>query len=102
MHKAEQVTALKYQGSALAKVNVEVSADGTNWTMVKENYAGLTGTKEETLWFDSLAEDGTIRENWIGTYDARYVRLTIGQKGNISIQEIELCGPSGDNIEFMT
>lgn len=98
MHKTEEVTSLKYQGSALSDVTVEVSEDGTAWTAVKEHYAGLDGTND-TIWFDSV-EEGE-REHWIGTYNARYVRLTISQAGNISIQEIEVCGPSGDNLEFM-
>lgn len=100
MRKTEQVTALKYAGQALAGVTVEVSADGTDWTVVKENYTGLTGAEEQIIWFDSVKEDK--RDSWIGTYDARYVRLTISQAGKISIKEIDICGPSGDNLEFMT
>lgn len=100
MHKTEQVTALKYAGQALANVTIEVSPDGTDWTVVKENYTGLAGAEEQTIWFDSVKED--TRDNWIGTYDARYVRLTISQAGSISIKEIDICGPSGDNLEFVT
>ena len=100
MRKTEQVTALKYAGQALAGVTVEVSADGTDWTVVKEDYTGLTGADEQIIWFDSVKEDK--RDSWIGTYDARYVRLTISQAGKISIKEIDICGPSGDNLEFMT
>ncbi|MEY8391949.1 M60 family metallopeptidase [Lachnospiraceae bacterium 45-W7] len=101
MRKTQQVTSLKYQGSPLQKVTVEVSADGDVWTKVKTDDASLAGTGEETqtLWFDSVKEEA--RENWIGTYDARYVRLTISQSGDIVIREIDLCGPCGDNLEFM-
>ena len=95
-----------------SNVAVEVSADGTDWTVVKENYTGLAGSEEQIIWFDSVKED--VRDSWIGTYDARYVRLTISQSGTtsqagtasqaetISIKEIDICGPSGDNLEFMT
>ena len=100
MHRTEQVTALKYAGQALSDVTVEVSPDGAEWTAVKEHYTGLTGTEEQTIWFDSVKEE--TRDSWIGTYDARYVRLTISQAGSISIREIEICGPSGDNLEFVT
>lgn len=112
MRKTEQVTALKYAGQALSDVTVEVSADGTDWTVVKENYTGLAGSEEQIIWFDSVKED--VRDSWIGTYDARYVRLTISQSGTtsqagtasqaetISIKEIDICGPSGDNLEFIT
>ncbi len=101
MRKTQQVTSLKYQGSPLQKVTVEVSADGNTWTKVKENDASLAETTEEAqmLWFNSVKEEA--RENWIGTYDARYVRLTISQTGEIVIREIDVCGPSGDNLEFM-
>lgn len=100
MHRTEQVTALKYQGDAIESMTIEVSADGETWTAVKADYAGLTGGSEQTIWFDSVKEEE--RDSWIGTYDARYVRLTMAQTGTISIQEIEICGPTGDNLEFMT
>ncbi|MCI8634961.1 MAG: hypothetical protein HFJ05_05100 [Eubacterium sp.] len=100
MHRTEQVTALKYQGDAIGSITVEVSADGTTWTAVKADYTELTGEGEQIIWFDSVKEEE--RESWIGTYDARYVRLTMAQTGDISIQEIEICGPTGDNLEFMT
>ncbi len=99
MHKVEAVTALKIQGSALSAVTVEISPDGSEWTAVKENYSDLDTTKANTIWFDSVEE--AARENWIGTYNARYLRLTFLTAGDISIQEIEICGPSGDNLEFM-
>ena len=79
---------------------------------MKENYTGLAGSEEQIIWFDSVKED--VRDSWIGTYDARYVRLTISQSGTtsqagtasqaetISIKEIDICGPSGDNLEFIT
>ncbi len=98
MRKTEEVTALKYQGSAVASAAVEVSPDGENWTKVKENVS-LAANAEQTVWFDSVNEED--RKNWIGTYDAKYVRLTLSQAGSISIQEIEICGPTGDNLEFM-
>lgn len=98
MHRTEQVTALKYAGQALSDVTVEVSQDGTDWTVVKAGYKGLTGGEDQIIWFDSVKE--AQRDSWIGTYDARYVRLTASHKGTVSIQEIDLCGPSGDNLEF--
>lgn len=101
MRNTKQVTSLKYQGSPLEKVTVEISEDGNTWTKVKTDDTSLTATAEEeqTIWFDSVKEEA--RDSFIGTYDARYVRLTISQTGEIVIREIELCGPSGDNLEFM-
>lgn len=99
MHNVKETTSIKYYGSRLSSVTVQVSTDGTAWTGVKE-VSGLDGTENGTIiWFDSVNE--SERDKWIGTYDARYVKLTITQTGDISINEIEICGPSGDNIEFM-
>ena len=113
MHRTEQVTALKYLGDALGQITVEVSQDGTSWTEAKKGYTGLNGTEEQTIWLDCITEAGDRKTDFIGTYDARYVRLTIapagagdGQEGStqasVSIKEIEICGPSGDNLEFMS
>ncbi|MDE6636488.1 MAG: M60 family metallopeptidase, partial [Lachnospiraceae bacterium] len=100
MHRTEEVTSLKYVGDAIADVTVEISIDGNTWTTVKESDNSLNAAGEHMLWFDSVNEEE--RDSWIGTYDARYVRLTIPQPGSISISEIDVCGPSGDNLEFMT
>lgn len=102
LHKQEQLTSLRYQGSDLAKLQVEVSLDGTQWTTVKENYTGCTDAENryKTVWFDAVKEEE--KDTWIGTYDARYLRLTVEGNTEISIKEVELCGPSGDNLEFMS
>lgn len=101
MHEVKEITALKYEGSAVSSITVMVSNNGMTWIPVKENYTNLKGSETaETIWFDSVEENE--RQNWIGTYDARYVKLTIAQEGTISIKEIEICGPSGDNLEFLT
>jgi len=100
MHKIQEITALKYSGDALPTLTIEISEDGQNWITAKENYTGLAQNGEGTVWFDSVKEEE--REHWIGTYDMRYLRLTIPQSGEISIKEIDICAPSGDNLEFMT
>ena len=99
LHKTQALTALKYQGSILQDVTIQVSQDGTNWTTVKEKVELADGENSyQTIWFDAVEE--SERDSWIGTYDARYVKLTSTQVGEVSIKEIELCGPSGDNLEF--
>ncbi len=98
LHEVKEVTALKYSGGLLSSVKIEVSTDGNTWTTAKE-VTGLDGTtKQADVWFDSVNE--SERDKWIGTYDARYVRLTTSQ-ADITIHEIDICGPSGDNMEFM-
>ena len=101
MHKTEEVTALKYMGSDIEKLTIEVSEDGKNWITVKENSNAASDCTEKyaTVWFDAVEE--SERESWIGTYDARYLRLTMPETETVTINEIEICGPSGDNLEFM-
>lgn len=99
MHRTEKITSLKYLGSALESVTLEISKDGGTWITVKADDTSLKESGEGIIWFDSVKEEA--REEWIGTYDARYVRLTTSQSGNISIQEMDVCGPSGDNLEFL-
>ena len=43
-------------------------------------------------------------DKWVCTFDAAYVRLTaVGQAGKeISVSELSLYGPSGDNVEFLS
>lgn len=99
MHKTEEITSLMYTGSAIPSLDIEISMDGISWTVVKKGYTGISEEGTHTVWFDSVEEDA--RNNWIGTYDARYVKLTLYKSGDIMINETGLCGPSGDNMEFM-
>lgn len=102
LRRTEQVTALKYRGSDLGSLDVAVSGDGSSWQTVKSGYTACKGYTAAygTVWFDAVEE--AARENWIGTYDARYVRLTIAGTPDVAINELEICGPSGDNLEFRT
>ncbi len=105
MHRTQEVTALKYTGSSIDSLNVEISLTGQedDWQTVKKGCGALKHTKETDtamVWFDAVSE--AEREHWIGTYDARYLRLTMKKTGPAVIQEIEICGPSGDNLEFLT
>lgn len=88
-----EVAALRFSGQAIGDYKVEISTDGTTYQEVK------TGTISESntmLYFDN--------GKWICTYDAAFVKLTaVGQSGKeISISELDLYGPSGDNVEFLT
>ena len=102
MHAVKEVTSLKYSGDTLTNAKIEVSTDGSTWTPVStwSNVTKSSDGSSDIVWFNSVEEDA--RENWIGTYDARYVKLTITETGlaSVSINEIGVCGPTGDNIEF--
>lgn len=95
------VSALRYtlkgEGQAIGRFTIEVSEDGSVYTKVKE---GSFDLKEgsQTVYFEN-GEDP-----WVATYDAAYVRLTAtGQQGQeLSITELDLFGPSGDNVDFLT
>ncbi len=101
MHDIKEVTSLKYSGTNVlnsGNAKIYVSTDGSNWTTVstwtKINPAGSA----QMVWFDSVKADENNK--WIGTYDARYVKLAITGLPEVSINEIDVCGPTGDNIEF--
>ena len=74
---------------------IEVSVDGKQYTSV------ATGTFDmeegsDTVYFQNGSDP------WVTTYDIRYIKLTAkGQaKQTIGITELDILGPSGDNIEF--
>ncbi len=98
LNQITEVTALRYVSSgssAIAKYTIEVSKDGTNYTQVK---TGTFKSGTDTVYF----ENGT--DPWVCTYDAAFVKLTaVGQSGkSILISEMDLFGPSGDNVEFLS
>lgn len=100
LHQNTEVSALRYQlsggGKAISDYKIEISTDGKVYREVKKGTFRLKDGSE-TVYF----ENGT--DPWICTYDARYVRLTASgqQAETLSIGELDLYGPSGDNIEFM-
>ncbi|MFG6327988.1 MAG: M60 family metallopeptidase [Lachnospiraceae bacterium] len=99
MHDTKEATSLKYSGTALTNAEISASTDGSTWETVS-TWSKTTQSGSSTMvWFDAV-EEGQ-RKSWIGTYDARYIKLTITGINEISINEIEICGPTGDNIEFL-
>ena len=98
MHAVKEVTSLKYSGDTLTNAKIEVSTDGSTWTPVSDWSKTTTSGSSEMVWFDSVKAEENSK--WIGTYDARYVKLTITGLASVSINEIGVCGPTGDNIEF--
>ncbi len=101
MQKPMEITSVRYTGKPLGPVTVSVSSDRSVWVTVKENYE-FTGTDEsgkaQTIWFDAV--QANEKEKWIGTYDARYVQFTLHQAGSVEIDEIDICGSSGDDVSF--
>ena len=93
LNQITEVAALQYNGQAIGAYTIEISTDGTTYHEVKK---GTLDKTEEMLYFDN--------GKWICTYDAVFVKLTaVGRSGEeISISELNLYGPSGDNVEFLS
>ncbi len=97
MNQVLPVCGLKLTSSSKAvpgRYRIQISMDGNSWTTVKEgSFNSASGS--QTVYFENDSHDP-----WVCTYDAAYVRLTaVGQTG-MSMTEIDLLGPSGDNISF--
>ena len=88
--------------NAIKKYRIEISLDGKNWTTVNEGTFTLDANKpEQMIYFGKKLSDGTIQTgNQLYTYEARYVRLSALNQDQISIADLELVGPPGDNIEI--
>jgi len=101
LNQSTEVTALRYVlsggGQAITDYKIEVSEDGEVYTQVKEGRFALSDGSEMVYF-----ENGN--DPWICTYDAAFVKLTaVGQsEKTISVTELDLYGPSGDNIEFLS
>lgn len=88
----------KLAKTAIDKYKIEVSTDGTNWTKVNEGNFDLSGSNPtETIYFGKEGVEGGKQLN---AYNARYVKLTAVGASELSIAELELLAPPGDNIEI--
>lgn len=92
MKKDTEITALRYtkgdDGNPVGAYRIEVSTDGKSTVyLTNKDIAGNEGAAP-----------------WVATYNASYVKITaVGQKGNtLSIGELDILGPSGDNVELLT
>ena len=101
LNQSTPVSALEYTfpsgGQAVTDYKIEISEDGQVYREVGTGTFAQSGGKSRVYFTNG-------KDNWICTYDAAYVKLTaVGQQGkNISVAELDLYGPSGDNVEFMT
>lgn len=103
LNQSTEVNALSYtcKGTGTTPVTeykIEVSTDGAEYRSVKEGTFALDANGEAKVFL----ENG--QDKWTCTYDVSFVKLTaVGQAGkDISITEVDLYGPSGDNVEFLT
>ncbi|MBS5950526.1 MAG: M60 family metallopeptidase [Clostridium sp.] len=79
----------------ISKYKVLVSEDGENW--VKAHSGTFDTTKENTIYFN---EAGNSDNTQLWAYNAKYVKLVAEGSETISIAELDILGPTGDNIEI--
>lgn len=106
LNQVESVCGLRYvrgSGNGIDAYQIEVSVDGESYTTVKSGRFDFDS--DGTAWFYFTNQDVAGAEGKdprIAIYDAAFVRITAtGQAGNsLSVAELDLLAPSGDNIEF--
>lgn len=81
--------------SPISKYEVLVSNDGKTWT--KAHSGKFDTTKQNVIYFN---ETGNSDNNQLWTYNAKYVKLVAKDAQTISIAELDILGPPGDNIEI--
>ena len=81
--------------SPIANYEVLVSKDGKTWT--KAHSGTFDTSKENTIYFN---EAGSSLNTQLWAYDAQYVKLVAKGATTISIAELDILGPTGDNIEI--
>lgn len=96
---------------------VECSTDGVTWTTVKQEdaYTGSANNPDSwvkaddvilnrdgsyTMYFNKQLEDGSM-DPYMYTYDAQYVRLTATNMSSLAIAELDVLGPTSDNVELV-
>lgn len=97
-HKTLAATGFKYtvtEGTPIQSYEVQISTDGTWKTLATGTF---TGDEVNTVYFRNENNDP-----WVCTYDADQLRLivTAPTGTNISISELDVLGPTGDNVELL-
>ena len=97
-HKTLAATGFKYtvtEGTPIQSYEVQISTDGTWKTLATGIF---TGDEVNTVYFRNENNDP-----WVCTYDADQLRLivTAPTGTDISISELDVLGPTGDNVELL-
>lgn len=99
--KVETINALRFiNGQSVDDISaykIEVSKDNKTYTTL--NNKKLKDEKGVVTMYFNNGEDP-----WVTSYDASYIRITLNGYKNkeVSLGEIDVLGPTGDNIEFHT
>ena len=97
-HKVLGATAFKYtvtEGSPIESYEVQISPDGSQWITVASG--SFASQEVNTVYFRNENNDP-----WVCTYDAMQLRLivTAPAGADIAISELDVLGPTGDNVEL--
>lgn len=88
----------KLAKSAIQKYEIQVSKDGNIWTTVKNGSFDLTASNPTTtVYFDKDASGGGKQ---LATHNIRFIKLIAKGSSEISVAELDVIGPPGDNIEI--
>ncbi len=104
MKKMSPVVSVRYtpgDGNAIGDYVIETSVNGLNFTEVASGMFSINDEGYADVFFTGKNEDGT-EGAWICVENARYVRIKAPGAANkeLSIKELSIFGPSGDNIDF--
>lgn len=104
-----QVTALRYRGE-LTDLKISVSEDGNSWTEVRSvtvvelnsdsQTVTINSDGSRTIFFEKKDAQGNLY-----VCQAAYVKVempTVAANTDVSIQNIDLLGPVGDNVEWLS
>lgn len=92
------VCALRYRAGsadAIRDFKVEVSSDGVRWACVQEGAFELDADGCATVWFNREGD------GWLYTFDASYLRLTAVGQDTASVAELDVLGPTGDDVDLL-
>ena len=88
----------KLSKSAIQNFEIQISKDGQNWTTVKEGEFDINSNNPtQTIYFD---KEGVEGGNQLNVYNTRFVKLIAKNATEISVAELDLIAPPGDNIEI--
>lgn len=97
LNTVADVTGVKLTNPSFKKVQVYVSQDKVNWTLVKEDT--LNVGNENKLYFSQIVDNELKNDQSLVSYLASYVKVVSDEKA-LSLAEIDILGPTGDNIDM--
>ena len=97
--KTLAVTGLKYTvtgGTPIRDYEIQIPAAEGGWQTLATGT--FTGGEVSTVYFRNENNDP-----WVCTYDAAQLRLVVkAPAGEISVSELDVLGPTGDNVELLS